>query len=282
MFLKNTLEVPLLPEGNSYTIRPWLILNRPRFYGAVQQRYLVILTFTLMQLRNVHEVVATVITWLYQAWHPMISRPESNILFGVSHIQRHSDLVATRSVAVQSSWYCSYTTKIQSPWHLFSERKHKVHHSQLIRTIKKFLKKNHEPNEQRLSRSSTLLNSISNLIYTDNPAQLAPTGASKKQWHSQAIDIFTAPPISAWWAVSANERLRTWPTRIPRRSRPGPCVRTSKPQEQDRAGRGHGGQGAAHQPCSTPPASVTRIECFGRLRTWEQNLAVPVWSLPKI
>lgn len=30
----------------------------------------------------------------------------------------------------------------------------------------------------------------SELIYTDNPEQLALTGASKRQWHSQATDTF--------------------------------------------------------------------------------------------
>jgi len=45
--------------------------------------------------------------------------------------------------------------------------------------------------DRGLPRFSTLLNSTSNLIYTDNTAQSAPTGASKRQWHSQATDIFT-------------------------------------------------------------------------------------------
>lgn len=183
--------------------------------------------------------------------------------------------MATGSVAVQSSWYCSCTTKIRSPWHLFSERKHKVHHNQLIWTIKTFIFKNHESNEQRLSRSSTLLNSISNLIDTDNQAQLTPTGSSKKQWHNQATDIFSTPPISAWLAVSINKRLRTWLTWIPCHPRPGPCghAQQSTGDTEDKG---------LHTNRLSSPTSVTRIECFGCLCTREQNLAVPVWSLPKI
>lgn len=102
----------------------------------------------------------------------------------------------SHSKTVIRSWYCICTAKIQPPWGLFCERKHRTHHPQLIQSNRK-VKKNKlqhvvSPMKRRMSRFSTPMYNISNLIYTDNPVQLALSGASKRQWYSQATGIFTS------------------------------------------------------------------------------------------
>lgn len=174
-------------------------------------------------------------------------------------------------------------------WHLFSEKKYKVHHIQLIKNLK--VKKTNMSTMNRSCLDSVLC-CTSELIYTDNPEQLALTGASKRQWHSQATDTFPtqhltlslincrAPQISAWLAASTKERLQT---QLTCHSWTGLCEGTEQATGAEGCCKGSTKKDRGlHKVCTAPLTSVTHIECCGWLHTWEQNLAVPVWSLPKI
>lgn len=102
IFLKNALRVPLSPESNLNTVRLW-----PSFYRMILQRYLVILIFTLTQIRNVNEVVVTVIT-------NDCTKPSA--VWFQDHISTLVFLVSQTFEDIQICWLQDQSTDVHSSW----------------------------------------------------------------------------------------------------------------------------------------------------------------------